>query len=250
MNTKTYNFILGPVDTDSISFCKPDMSPFSEQEQSSLLTEINSMMPELVQYAHDGYYESVVCIKAKNYILYDGELHIKGSALRSPNKELALKEFTDKVIDCLVFDKQDQLPNHYYEYVREIHNVTDISRWTVKKTITESVLNPQRTNEQKVLDALKGKHVQMGDKIYCYFKTDESLGLQENWCGDHDTGKLLGKLYNTVSIFKNVINMELFPKFHLKSHAVKCQLADVLGIPHPEKVKRSRVKADIVNEVE
>ena len=33
---KYHDFLLGPVDTDSISFLKQDMSPFSEEEQEQL----------------------------------------------------------------------------------------------------------------------------------------------------------------------------------------------------------------------
>lgn len=240
-----HNFILGPVDTDSISFCKPDMSPFSEEEQEALLREINSMMPNLIQYAHDGYYDTVVCIRAKNYILYDGEeIVIKGSGLKASMKESALKEFIQEVINYLVFDKKDEIIDLYYKYIKEINSLTDISRYVLKKTVTESVLNPKRTNEQKVLDALNGQQVQMGDKIYLYFTKDGSLKLQDDWNGDHDVDVLMKKLFNTLEVFSTVLDMTQFPKFHNKSHPIKCQLADVLGLPHPEKTKRGKKVAN------
>ena len=70
-NTRKYNYILGPIDTDSVSFSKPDGSPFTEEEQHSLLNEINNLMPKKIRYSHDGYFKTVVVLKAKNYILED-----------------------------------------------------------------------------------------------------------------------------------------------------------------------------------
>lgn len=102
----SYNFILGPVDTDSISFCKPDMSPFTEEEQEALLQEINEQMPELVKYAHDGYFKTIVVVKAKNYVLDDGDdVKIKGSGLKGTMKEKALRELMERVINVLLEDE-------------------------------------------------------------------------------------------------------------------------------------------------
>lgn len=214
---KTHDFILGPVDTDSISFCKQDGSLFSEEEQEQLLDEINELLPPLIKYAPDGYFNRVVICRAKNYILYDGKkIKTKGSALRNINREPALKEFIARIIDCLVFDKIDNIDSFYKEYIKEIYNMKDISRWTSRKTVTESVLNPERTNEQKVLDAIGDTHVQQGDKVYVYFKEDNSLGTQENWNNDHNREKLVEKVYKTLALFKLVLDMSKYNKYHLK----------------------------------
>lgn len=236
-----YNFQIVNADTDSISFCKQDRSLFTEDETITLLKELNSIYPEKIKFEDDGVFDCLVVLKAKNYIkLHDGILETKGSALRNPNREPALREFISKAIDCFVYDRQHEIINIYNEYIREIFNVKDISRFCTKKTITNAVLNPERTTEQKVLDALGNRKVQMGDKHYFYFKEDESLGHVEDWNNDHNKEKLLGKLYNTISVFTNVYDMTQVPKYHLKAHKIKCQLADVLGVPHPEKVKRGK----------
>lgn len=242
------NFIIVNADTDSVSFCKQDMSVFSEEEQDELLKSLNSLYPDKISWEDDGLYQVLVVVKAKNYIkLHDGKLEIKGSGLKDPKKQPAIREFMDKIINCLVYDKKDEIVNIYHEYIREAHNLKDISRWTKKMTITESVLNPKRTNEQKVLDALKGQKIQMGDKIFCYFKNDDSLGLQEFWDNDHNILKMMGNLYNSLNVFKNVLDMTHYVKFTLKSHEVQCKLAEVLGNPHPEKVKRTRKKKEEFN---
>ena len=51
-------------------------------------------------FRSDGYFDTIIVLKAKNYILCNnGKIKYKGSALKDPKKELALKEFIDKIID-------------------------------------------------------------------------------------------------------------------------------------------------------
>lgn len=219
--TKTHDFILGPIDTDSISFCKPDMSEFTEEEQDQLLEEINSYFPELIKYDHDGYFSSCCIVRAKNYILFDGDkVKIKGSALKGSTKEKALKEMIGKFVDCLIKDNYDpqQLVSIYNDYVKEAKNVTDINRWCSRKTITDKILNPERTNEQKVLDALEDSEFQEGDRKYFYFKEDGSLGLAEHFDGCYNKDRLYEKIWKTAAIFETIVDKSLFIKYHLKKN--------------------------------
>lgn len=235
------NFVIVNADTDSISFAREDGSPFSETEQKELLQSLNSLYPEKIRWEHDGIYDVLVVVKAKNYIkLHEGELEIKGSALRATMKEAALKDFINEIINCLVYDKTNEVLNVYNKYIREIFTITEITRWSSKKTITDSVLNPKRSTEQKIRDALNGRKVQMGDKIYVYFRGDGSLGLKEDFQGDHDAPVLLKKLHNTILVFANVLDMTQFTNYALKSHAIKVKLHEVLGLPTPELIKKPR----------
>ena len=214
------DFLLVNADTDSIMISKRDGNPFSEEERKRLLQSLNSQFPEAIKWEDDGYYHKVVVLKAKNYILYDGKkIKKKGSSLKSSKTEPALRDFMSEVIDCLLFDKQDQLLNVYHSYILRVYNIKDIKPWTSKKTITEKVLNAERTTERKVLAALNGRSSQMGDKIYVYFDVNEQLKMAEDWTGDHDPMTLIEKVYKTLCIFKNVIDINLFPKYHLKKQA-------------------------------
>lgn len=247
---KTHNFILGPVDTDSFSICKPDMSPFSIEEQNELMEEINSYMPELIKYAHDGYFNTCVVLKAKNYILEDskGRIKLRGSSLKDQKKEPALGEMMRKMIECLISDNPQNLINIYHDYIRETLNVQDIRRWCAKKTITKAVLNcahdhEARMNEVKVYDAVKDiPGLQEGDKVYLYptilgteiipggvsLKTgkplkDKSklvtgLKLAEKWAGDEDKDKLIQRVVDTVDIFANVIDINQFVDYTLNKN--------------------------------
>ena len=217
-----YNFILGPVDTDSISICKPDMSPFSTEEQQALIDEINAMMPKQIQYAHDGYFKRCVAIRAKNYILYDGKkIKVKGSGLKGSVKSEALKEFTNRVIENLakIENKEEMyesLQSIYMKYVHEIMNVTDISRFAARKTITNKVFESERLNETKVVDALIGSSYVEGDRIRVFYLSNDNLCLVENFTGDYNKPRLLKNLFDTISIFDTVLPVkELFTNYAL-----------------------------------
>lgn len=239
--SSSYNFIIGPSDTDSISFCKHDMSPFSEEEREKLRIEINSLLPEKIQMEDDGLYPSVVVVAAKNYILNNGKkVKFKGSSLTDGKKEPALLEMIEKVglslLDGIDYDK---LLSIYNSYIVESQNVKDISRWAVKKTVTKPILecvnNPEaRTNELKVFEAIRHLNPQEGDKVYVYntiygmkqeikkgelvFKKDGSPKMVENcilktidmYDNDIDKEKLLDRIFSTIDIFKSVIDISKF----------------------------------------
>lgn len=104
----------------------------------------------------------------------------------------------------------------YNEYVREIHNVRDISRWSSKATITQAVMNNTRKQEADKRAAIEGSDYRQGDKVRLYFTQEGNLKLAERWTGDHDTSRLLKKLYDTACIFSTVLDVSLFPNFSLK----------------------------------
>jgi DNA polymerase, archaea type len=101
----THNFIIGPTDTDSISFCKPNFAPFSGEEQEQLLVELNGLMDTGIVFEDDGYFSHILAIAAKNYCLKDaktGKIKLKGSSIMDSKKETALKEFMSGVINAII----------------------------------------------------------------------------------------------------------------------------------------------------
>lgn len=213
----TNDFKLVNADTDSITIS--DGNEISEQDQSDILDSINSMFPERIHFENDGYYKTVLVVKAKNYALWNGtKLKIKGSALKGTYKERALSEFMQKLIQSFISgeDHLKEIQILYREYIYEIFHLTDISRWASKKTITDSVLNPERTNEARVAEAVKDMNVALGDKVRVYFTRDGNLKSETVWANDHDTDRLCEKLFKTIKIFESVIDIKLFPNYKLK----------------------------------
>lgn len=177
-----HDFIIGPSDTDSISFVKKDQSPFTKEEMKQLLQEINEISPELIEWEDDDYYSSCVALKAKNYVMKktNGELVIKGSSFKSSTKEPALRELQIELVNEMLGNNDlDVITGIYRKYLEEAKNITDIKRWCVKKTYTEKVQESERLNETKVKDAInegitKGvlSSIQQGDKVYLYQTID------------------------------------------------------------------------------
>jgi hypothetical protein len=241
-----HNFVVGPTDTDSISFCKSDMSEFTKDERIALLKQINELSPEFMQWEDDGYYLSCLALKAKNYILWDGEEKIiKGSAFKTSSKEIALKELMQEFVDeMLESNNINKLVEIYKKYIKEAANPKDISRWASKKTVTRSVLdceaNPEaRMNERKVYDAIAGRNEQEGNKVHVYpaisgynvevkeYKNGkvkekttpiEVLKCVEDYNDDHNTEKLIERVYATVKIFDNVLDISNFIAYHKSSN--------------------------------
>jgi DNA polymerase I len=214
-------------DTDSISISWN--RPWTDLDKRDFLQMLNSRFPARIRWEDDGTYDRVLVLKAKNYVLDAGSKRtIKGSALKATLKEPALREFIHEVIDALIYRQNSKIPAIYNKYASEIMGITDISRWSSKKTITESVLRPERTNEQKVLDALDGSEYAQGDKVYVYFRTDQTLALSTNWFYDHCVDTLLEKLYKTLLIFKPVYDITQCPNYALKRN--KTRLADLTNV--------------------
>jgi DNA polymerase, archaea type len=237
---KAEGFTIVNADTDSISisFNGEDLSL---EDRSNILNLINSLYPDRIRFEDDGYYANILVVKAKNYVLDDGKkLKIKGSALKAPMKEKALQELIRTSIDYLLKRDPDRILALYKTYVAEIYNISDISRWVTKKTITDKVLNNTRTNEAKIRDAIADSDYKEGDRAFFYFDMEGNQKLQENWKADHDPSKLLGKLYKTVSVFETVLNIDDFLNYSLKKNENLAR--ELAGLPPLVKEKKSRKK--------
>lgn len=206
-------------DTDSIMFCKPNGQPFDDDEQEMLLNELNSLYPKNIHFEHDGYFPCVIVLKAKNYITFDGvKTKVKGSGLRDQKKELALREFCDKIIDGIINNKSEEdFKSIYLSYLKEAANIKDIKRWASKKTITDKVFSSERTNELQIRNAVAGSEYQIADKVYLFYDGDDRLRLIENYEGPYNKERVFEKLFKTAQIFGNVLPVKtLFWNFSLK----------------------------------
>lgn len=254
-----HNFIVGPCDTDSISFCKPDMSPFEELELKQLIEEINDLSPEFMDWVDDGLYDACLVLKAKNYILVQKDKYTyRGSSLRDTKREPAVREMLQRMIKDIIENESRDLVSIYESYIKEVLDIKDITRWQTKKSITKSVLSPDRLTEQKVLNAINeavergiSQGYQEGDKCWLYdaiegMKQAEAKGelvffkdgrpkMIENcilrdsrlWSGDHNIEHYINRVYSTVEILANVVDMNRFIDYGLKSNAKALNLLDI-----------------------
>jgi DNA polymerase I len=220
-----HDFIIGPSDTDSISFCKQDMSEFSPEEIKTLLGEINEQSPDKVLWEDDGLYKTIVALKAKNYVLYDGKkLKIKGSALKATTKSPAMKEFIRKTIDTMVYTENieevnPKLKEIYDGYVKEAVSVGDMKRWATRKTLSETMAKSTRKNETAPMDAIKGSDYRMGDRFHIYRMPDDTYKLVEHYDGVYCKETLLSHIWDTVAVFGFVLPVKtMFTNWTLKKN--------------------------------
>ena len=215
---QNHNFTIVNTDTDSISFCKSDQSFISPEEEKYLINEINSLMPEHIKFDSEGVFQKVIVIKAKNYLLYDGnKLKIKGSALKATTKCPALKQLIKDILQAVLDDK-DNFKEIYDNYAKEILDIKDMSRWCSRVTITDKMLKNTRKNEVVKRDALAGSEYREGDRCYMFYKSDNTMSLLENFNGDYNIDRLLENLYTTMEVFSPIMDMTQFPNYKLKKN--------------------------------
>lgn len=212
-----HNFILVNADTDSISFSKSDESFIEKSERISLLNELNGLFPEKIKFENDGFYKTIICLMAKNYIMEkeDGSIVYKGSALKDSKKEPALYQFMKDIIGSILNNENNYL-EIYNKYVKEIKDLKDIKRWASKKTITKKVLTGEGTAQKNILATIENTEYNEGDKIHVYFDEEDVLKLAENFDGKYSKTRLLQKLYKTSETFESIISMETFLNYSLK----------------------------------
>lgn len=209
--------ILANCDTDSVAFCKADQSFITVDERKMLLDELNSLFPEKIRFADDGYFPKFIVLQTKNYIMLrdDGKLTLKGSSLKSSSIEPALKGFMREIIDALL-SNQTNYVDIYHKYVLEAWNITDIKRWVSKKTISSKTLHNERTNEANIREAIVGSEYKEGDRIYVYYNENDDLVLVEKYDGKYNKARMLKKIYNATERFWGVIDGNQFKDYSLK----------------------------------
>lgn len=206
---KSKGYEIVNADTDSITYTGSSVTIKED------LDSLNALYPKQIKWEDDGVFDSVLVVKAKNYVLVqDGEMKIKGSGLKATMKEPALQKYIKDTINAILEERS--VKDIYMSYSKRIKNLRDISSWCSKKTVTKSVLKPSRTNEQRILDALDGKHVSEGDKIHVFFEKDDKLTLLEDFSGVYSKNKLYEKLYKTTKIFEQVLDITEIPNLKLK----------------------------------
>jgi len=232
-----HDWVLVNIDTDSLSFTKKDGSAYTDEEKEMIHEEINKIMYS--EWEDDGMFDRVVVCKAKNYVLKTGDkIKFKGSSLIDTKKEPALLEMLNRLInECFIYNTNT--PDAIYkEYINEVINIKDISRWASKKSVTKKLYESDRANETKVVDAIKDGDYSIGDKVFLFSAIDGEkpclvkgvpkilkktgqvkmvpnhvLKLAEKFDGDYDMKHYLGRVYDTVSILENIVDMSTIPSY-------------------------------------
>jgi len=214
------------VDTDSFSYSTGKKLALIDQKKADQngvqavdefaeqIEELNSNFDDGIIWEDDGHFDKFLVVKAKNYVMVEGKkIKIKGSGLLGTNKEPALQEFMTEIIGLLLAKKRDHIYSLYEEYGKRIKADWNPEEWSMKKTVTNSVLNPERTQEQKVLDAIQDIDYQEGDKVHLFSQDKDTLKLTKDFNGEYCRDTYYNKLFKTLEIFENLIDPTLFPNY-------------------------------------
>lgn len=189
------------IDTDSLSFTKKDGSEFTQEECEMIHKELNEIMYS--GWSDDGMFDRVLVVKAKNYILQpkgSDKYKIKGSSILDAKKEPALTEMLKTICKDLMVG-ENNYKNIYNHYVEEVLNIKDITRWAMKKSISEKTIEGNDTSKRKVLDAIKHLEYQVGDKFYLFQDIDGERQVYTK--GEPKFVRMTRREYESLNLSKN-----------------------------------------------
>jgi DNA polymerase elongation subunit (family B) len=87
-------------DTDGVFFAAP--VGWSEAQERALVADVAAELPPGLRLEYEGRYQAMLCHEVKNYALltYDGELIMRGGALRSSRAETFGVRFLEAAVGC------------------------------------------------------------------------------------------------------------------------------------------------------
>jgi DNA polymerase I len=175
------------IDTDGIYFVPPP-EVNSEQKARALVDRLSTSLPAGIEVEFAGRYQAMFSYKKKNYALLDdnGNVIVRGSALRSRGMEPYLREFLSHMIRLLLEGRAEEvrpLAQEYHERL-ERHEVALLSL-AKTETLAESLeayrqkvrarkRNPAAAYE---LALTSGRDYRAGDQV-SYYVTGKGKGVK------------------------------------------------------------------------
>jgi len=115
------------IDTDGVYFVPPE--GMTREKREAFRRAFADALPEGIEIEFDGEYEAMFSYKMKNYALLDadGEMLIKGAALKSRGLERFQRSFLRDLIRLRLEGRDDRIPALYEEYAAALRE----RRWPV-----------------------------------------------------------------------------------------------------------------------
>src|SRR5437762_2275986 len=164
------------VDTDGIYFVPPAQTEIDEL-QKGLAKEL----PEGIEIEFDEQFDAMFSYKAKNYALLtkDGEVVIKGGALKSRGLEKFQRVFLEEMIKLIMKGKPEAITNLRDEFERKIQNrewkidmlmKTDTLQDSLDKYRAKIAGSTRNRDAAYELALASGRNYKPGDQISYYVK--------------------------------------------------------------------------------
>lgn len=162
-------------DTDGVYFAVP--SAWNEADERNVVSEVASLLPDLVQLEFEGRYRAMLSHEPKNYALlhYDGTLVLKGVAFRSSRAEPFGQAFLRRSITALLSNDLRAVRDAWVEAVLELrdrrvstHDVSSRVRLT-KSPERYAALREQRREAMYEALIASGRHEwRVGERVRVY----------------------------------------------------------------------------------
>jgi len=165
------------IDTDGIYFVPPEVKSAAEMEK--FRRAFQQSLPEGISLEFDGEYKSMFSYKMKNYALLseDGEMVIKGAALKSRGLEPFQRSFLEEFIRLKLEGREKDIPELKHRYEQDILH----GRWPVRMLAKSETLQESPASYASKIDAKgrgrnaayelaikSGREYQAGDQISYY----------------------------------------------------------------------------------
>jgi len=111
-------------DTDGVYFAVP--ADWNEEQERTLVAEIGAELPEGIRLEYEGRYRAMLSHEVKNYALltYNGQLVVRGVALRSSRAEPFGERFLRQALLCTLTNDIPGLRKVFLETVSALRNRT------------------------------------------------------------------------------------------------------------------------------
>ena len=165
------------IDTDGIYFSPP---PFQKaKDKDVFISEFRAGLPDGIEVEFDGEYKSMYSYKVKNYALLDheGEITIKGAALKSRGMEPYLRTFMSDLIRLRLEGREAEIKKLYEKCRQDVRSRNlEIKRLCKTETLQDSVekyaskisKSSRNRNAAYELALASGRKFKAGDQVSYY----------------------------------------------------------------------------------
>jgi DNA polymerase I len=178
------------LDTDGIYFVPPELK--DEDALEAFRNAMREALPEGIEVEFDGEYKAMYSYKMKNYALlhYDGEMTIKGAALKSRGLARFQRSFLRELIRLRLEGREQGIPALKEEYATAIEGqkwpVTEFAKTSTLKdspsTYAQKTSQKSRGRDAAYELALKSdRKYRAGDQLTFYVTgTKKSVSVHES----------------------------------------------------------------------
>ncbi len=232
-------------DTDGVYFAVP--ANWTEQEERALVAEIGAQLPAGIRLEYEGRYRAMLSHAIKNYALltYDGDLIVRGGALRSSRSEPFGERFLRQALRSVMQDDIAGVQRCFQESLEALHQrrlpASDVASRVRLSKSPQDYLAARTTHSEGQYEALLAagrRQWSVGERVRTYRtqngayrwlpeeREEAPLSLEEQDEGEGlDAGRILVPTETTPIDEQRDYDVELYARLLLNSYASRLAVA-------------------------